>query len=628
MIDTRREQSFKALFWAYSTWVCLLSVSIGRGPNALAVKQAAPNLAEAQALHLLVQVAPEDSFGVTSTLIVGRTEAILIDTQYHISEASKLADRIAASGRRLKAIFITHPDEDHYFGSAVIHQRFPDAPIYMTADALAHFDATSSRKLASAKKYAPTEIPDSLPRPTVLPQTRLTVDGEVIEIVPDLQGDVLERTNSFVWIPSLRAVIAGDILFNGVHVYLADSNQESRREWRNSIDRIASLKPTAVVAGHKRNPDTPDDPAALGFTHDYMEQFEAARNSASTADDMIATMKKRFPDAASEYLLLLSARKAFASNLPSAFVGFQQVTVPDPQGKDLLVGIWHPTKAIPSRAVLGLFEQSVATNADVSGDNLPLILISHGTSGSLSSHYDTALALAEAGFVVAAPTHTGDNFQDQSFTGKPRNLIDRPRQLKLVTDYMLAVWSGHGSLDVRRVGIFGFSLGGFTALVGAGGVPKLQLMQQLCSERPDAPECLFVKSRGGDVRAPVTLDPSWVVDPRIRAAAVAAPAVAFMFRDGGLRDVHIPVQLWRAEKDQQAPDAWNSAILRQELPSKPEEHVVKDADHFVFLAPCSTALMQAVPSICHDPTGFDRAAFHRSFNAEIVAFFKRSLPAR
>lgn len=84
----------------------------------------------------------------------------------------------------------------------------------------------------------------------------------------------------------------------------------------------------------------------------------------------------------------------------------------------------------------------------------------------------------------------------------------------------------------------------------------------------------------------------------------------------------IPIQLWRAEKDQPAPDAWNSAILRQELRTLPEEHVVKGVDHFVFLAPCSAALMQAAPSICKDAVGFDRADFHASFNAEIVAFFQ------
>jgi glyoxylase-like metal-dependent hydrolase (beta-lactamase superfamily II) len=111
---------------------------------------------------------------------------------------------------------------------AVLHERFPDTPIYMTADALAHFKKTVERKLAGEKKYIPAETPDSVPTPEVLPDTRLSVDGQSVEIIPDLQGDVLEPTNSFVWIPSLRAVVAGDIAFNGVHVWLADSDEKSR----------------------------------------------------------------------------------------------------------------------------------------------------------------------------------------------------------------------------------------------------------------------------------------------------------------------------------------------------------------------------------------------------------------
>ena len=90
-----------------------------------------------------------------------------------------------------------------------------------------------------------------------------------------------------------------------------------------------------------------------------------------------------------------------------ASVGFQQVTVPDNQGKPLAVGIWYPSKSSAESRPLGMFTQVVAANQEGAGTLLPLILISHGNSGSFASHYDTALALAEAGFVVGALTHTG-----------------------------------------------------------------------------------------------------------------------------------------------------------------------------------------------------------------------------
>jgi predicted dienelactone hydrolase len=91
---------------------------------------------------------------------------------------------------------------------------------------------------------------------------------------------------------------------------------------------------------------------------------------------------------------------------PGKTVGFQQVSVPDPEGKPIAMAIWYPSDAPAADSPLGMFSQFVATNAPISGKQLPLILISHGTSGSFASHYDTALALAKAGFVAAAITHT------------------------------------------------------------------------------------------------------------------------------------------------------------------------------------------------------------------------------
>src|ERR1700689_3302369 len=106
-------------------------------------------------------------------------------------------------------------------------------------------------------------------------------------------------------------------------------------------------------------------------------------------------------------VILLAIALLFGKPLHAA-VGFQQVTIPDPQGKPIAAGIWYPTSAKPSPRPLGMLNQTVALDAELSGNRLPLILISHGTGGSLSSHYDTAIALADTGFVVVAVTHTGD----------------------------------------------------------------------------------------------------------------------------------------------------------------------------------------------------------------------------
>jgi predicted dienelactone hydrolase len=318
-------------------------------------------------------------------------------------------------------------------------------------------------------------------------------------------------------------------------------------------------------------------------------------------------------------LMLSLTRLAFAA------VGFQEVAVPDPEAKPILVAVWYPTQALPSSHQLGMLSQSVAVNGEVYGSHLPFILISHGASGSLASHYDTALALAQAGFVVAAPTHTGDNYMDQSYAAGWTNLVDRPRQVKAVLDWMLSSWTARNSIDASRTGMFGFSLGGFTTLVEIGGTPELSRMALLCSTRPMAPECAFIKSKHGNQLDPHPPTPSWVHDSWINAAVITAPAVSFLFGPDDLRNVQIPVQLWRAENDQQAPDAWNSEIVAKGLPIAPEEHIVSGEDHFIFLAPCSAALAAPIPEICRDTPGFDRSAFHHKFDQSVAAFFSKEL---
>jgi predicted dienelactone hydrolase len=192
-------------------------------------------------------------------------------------------------------------------------------------------------------------------------------------------------------------------------------------------------------------------------------------------------------------------------------------------------------------------------------------------------------------------------------------------------DYLLGSWKDHAQLDLERIGMFGFSLGGFTTLVMIGGTPDLAQMGKLCATRPDAPECVFVKQRHGDQLESPATPPVWVHDGRIKAAVIAAPAVGFLFEGGGLKQVSVRVELWRASNDHQAPDAWNSEIVRKELPKASDEHVVPGVDHFVFLAPCSQALAKAAPSICEDPPGFSREEFHDKFNRTLTTFFSTEL---
>jgi glyoxylase-like metal-dependent hydrolase (beta-lactamase superfamily II) len=261
-------------------------------------------------LELVQYVADSTAFHVNSVLIVGETEALLIDAQYHVEDAQRVADEIAATGKRLKAIFITHPDHDHYSGAAVIVERFPGTPVYMTAAALERFDSTGVADFDSDRARQPDLFADSVIAPRLLPSTSLTVDGEIVEIIPDLQGDVITPVNSVVWIPSLRTLIASDLVFNSVHAWLGASDVSSRMAWRGALRRLAERNPTTVIAGHKPTVDTPDGPETLQTMRDYLVDFDEALAASSDGRELANKMRQKYAWKV-PLLLSFSARMAY-----------------------------------------------------------------------------------------------------------------------------------------------------------------------------------------------------------------------------------------------------------------------------------------------------------------------------
>ena len=301
-----------------------------------------------------------------------------------------------------------------------------------------------------------------------------------------------------------------------------------------------------------------------------------------------------------------------------AGVGFETASAPVPGDKPLAVTIWYPTDAAERSVPLALYTQSVAPGAAPTGRGHPLVVISHGAGGSNTDHYDTARALGAAGFVVAAPTHTGDTRGDHSRTMR---ITERPAELSRVIDYMTHDWRGHDTIDGGQVGAFGFSSGGFSVLGAIGGEPDMAKTAQHCVEHPHFFDCGLQRQLGGAAATPPTPAPV-AHDPRIKAAVVAAPALGFTFAPAGLSKVAIPVQLWRAEWDTVLPQPGYAEAVHGLMP-KAEYHVVPAAEHYDFMAPCTNALAKAAPAICVD--NIDRAAFHARFNADVVRFFKKTL---
>jgi predicted dienelactone hydrolase len=314
----------------------------------------------------------------------------------------------------------------------------------------------------------------------------------------------------------------------------------------------------------------------------------------------------------------LVAAPAFAAN-----VGFEEVKIANGEEAPLTVGIWYPTDAPATEHALGNFTQLVAPGAPIVGRDLPLVVMSHGGGGWYDGHYDTALALAHAGFVAAAVSHAGDTFDDQS---RVLQLWRRPVQLHRLVDYMFSEWPWHGRLDEDRIGAFGFSNGGFTVLVAAGGVPDLSAIAPYCEAHPEHDLCEGLKRAGVDFHVASDVPAgTWVHDPRINAVVVAAPAFGFAFGRAGLSGVRVPVQLWRAADDRHQPNPYYEEPVRADLPRAPEYHVVANAGHYDFLSPCDARMSRKMPDICTSLPGFDRAAFHEQFNAEVVQFFRATL---
>jgi predicted dienelactone hydrolase len=322
---------------------------------------------------------------------------------------------------------------------------------------------------------------------------------------------------------------------------------------------------------------------------------------------------------------LLSAAISLVFALCGAGVhaaGFQHGLAADPEGKPLQIGIWYPSQAPTQPVTMGPTTMSVAVDGTAQGKALPMVVMSHGTGGSFLGHFDTAIALADAGFVVVAVTHTGDNYADQS---RSVDVMDRPRQISRVIDHMLSTWDGHATIDPARIGMFGFSAGGFTTLVSVGGIPDFATVGPMCRQYPGDFACQLIAKRSSSIAVPLTTPTARAADPRIKAAVVAAPALGFTFSPDGLKNVKVPVQLWRADDDVILPHPRYAEAVRLALPEAPDYHVVPHAGHFDFLVPCSSALASVAPAICTSAVGFDRAAFHASFDAAVLSFFSKTL---
>lgn len=246
-------------------------------------------------------------FPVSSVLVSGKHEAILVDAQFGKAQALQVVEKIRASGKKLTTIYISHGDPDYYFGLETITAAFPKAKVLASAPTVAHIEKTMAGKLAFWGPKMGADVPGKLILPQVLTGHSLTLEGQKLEVV-GLDGQQPDR--SFVWIPSIKAVVGGVVVDENIHVWMADTQTpQSHLEWLNTLQRITDLKPLSIVPGHYLG-ESARSLAAVQFTVGYIKAFDEETAKAGNAAELIAAMKKRYPNLGDESSLELSAKVA------------------------------------------------------------------------------------------------------------------------------------------------------------------------------------------------------------------------------------------------------------------------------------------------------------------------------
>lgn len=253
--------------------------------------------------------AGEQGFYRAPVLITGATEAVLIDGGFSYPDGRALADAIKATGKRLTLIYISQSDPDYYFSLGPIKAAFPSARVIASSATVTSIRGNVEKKLAiwgpQLKDNGPQTLADVV-IPEVFDGRTLTVDGETIEIV-DAEGLPNRR---YLWVPSLHAVFGGVLIFSGVHVWTADTNDaDQRTAWRANLDSIAARKPVIVVAGHM-TPTAAADATSIDHTKAWLLAFEEELAKAEDAAALNAAMKARFPNLGMEVAIDIGAKVA------------------------------------------------------------------------------------------------------------------------------------------------------------------------------------------------------------------------------------------------------------------------------------------------------------------------------
>ena len=248
-----------------------------------------------QAFALKVVTSADDQFWVNSIIIEGAHEVMLVDAQLTKSNAETVLREIKATKKPLTIIYITHEHADHFLGLEVFKDAYPTVRILANSHVT---DRINNVYQAKIDKW--TAILGSGATSHIVPISKydenfIPFENSRIEIIKNIQGDTDE--NSMLWLPWQKTLIAGDVVFNDMHVYTAETDVSARIQWLNSLKRIRELQPAVVIPGHSKNGAPLDATSAVTFTGRYLLVFEQELKRAKDPDGLIKAMKEKFPSA-------------------------------------------------------------------------------------------------------------------------------------------------------------------------------------------------------------------------------------------------------------------------------------------------------------------------------------------
>jgi glyoxylase-like metal-dependent hydrolase (beta-lactamase superfamily II) len=256
-------------------------------------------------LKFEVYNASENAFGVASVIVSGKTDAVLIDAQFTLEDAEKVASQIKKSGKKLTVIYVSHADPDYYFGLEVFKKHFPEVTAFASPATVEAIKASAQKKLDVWGERLGKAITSNVVLPQVIKGNSIDLEGQKLEVV----GLEEFPAKTFVWVPSIKAVIGGINIFGTTfNLWMADAQTpEARKNWMVVLDKIEALNPSIVIPAHANNA-SPFDVSAIKHTKSYIQFYEEALKTNRTSEELIKAIKAQYPTLTFETALQIGAK--------------------------------------------------------------------------------------------------------------------------------------------------------------------------------------------------------------------------------------------------------------------------------------------------------------------------------